>query len=341
MTAIDPTTPHPTNRLATRLQRRFVAAVAISIAAATSGFLIGLPSASRAADVLQEINHTCAVNEGCFAGDAAGYPVTISATGRYRLTGNLVIPDAATVGISIAADHVDLDLSGFVVRGPVVCSGVPLVCTPSNGTAAGIASTPGRVGVRVRNGVVRGAGFGGIALGAESTVEDVRVRSNGGNGIVVGDESKVSGAISSQNENNGVVVRRGSVVSECVVSRNAQSGLVLGAGTGGDGSGAVISASLLYQNEISGIFTSEVGVDLAGATVTGNVVYDNGFGGIVINQGGNAVSGNVVVSNTDTGLLAGASSVTDNTVAGNGLDVHASTGSFLGGNSCGGTATCP
>ena len=36
-----------------------------------------------------EINQICAVETGCFPGDAAGFPVTLTTPGSYALTGNL------------------------------------------------------------------------------------------------------------------------------------------------------------------------------------------------------------------------------------------------------------
>jgi len=49
-------------------------------------------------------------------GDAAGFPVTISEVGSYRLTGNLSI--GSTDAIEITADNVTLDLNGFLIIGP-------------------------------------------------------------------------------------------------------------------------------------------------------------------------------------------------------------------------------
>jgi hypothetical protein len=41
-----------------------------------------------AVDGVLEINQAC-VSVGCFPGDLAGFPVTISSTGSYRLTSSL------------------------------------------------------------------------------------------------------------------------------------------------------------------------------------------------------------------------------------------------------------
>ena len=46
-----------------------------------AAFLLStLPCPSFASDGVVEINQTCAITTGCFAGDASGFPVTIQAT---------------------------------------------------------------------------------------------------------------------------------------------------------------------------------------------------------------------------------------------------------------------
>src|SRR5512140_1214692 len=50
--------------------------------------------------------------------DTAGFPVTISEPGSYRLSGNLTVADAASTAIQITADNVTLDLNGFTISGP-------------------------------------------------------------------------------------------------------------------------------------------------------------------------------------------------------------------------------
>ena len=76
---------------------------------------------------------------GLIAGDAAGYPVTLSQPGSYRLTSNLVQPGATTSVLRATANNVSIDLGGFTVEGPVSCtgSGSALICSPS-GAGLGI-----------------------------------------------------------------------------------------------------------------------------------------------------------------------------------------------------------
>jgi hypothetical protein len=63
-----------------------------------------------AVDGVLEINQACAVQTGCFAGDTAGFPVTIDGgVGKsYRLTANLVVPDVETTAIEVRATEVQI-----------------------------------------------------------------------------------------------------------------------------------------------------------------------------------------------------------------------------------------
>ena len=51
-------------------------------------------------------------------GDTAGFPVTISQPGSYRLSSNLTVPNATTSAIQITSHGVSLDLNGFSIIGP-------------------------------------------------------------------------------------------------------------------------------------------------------------------------------------------------------------------------------
>ncbi|MBY0400189.1 hypothetical protein K2X89_07835, partial [Myxococcota bacterium] len=120
--------------------------------------LMTLSFPALATDGVLEVNQTCAVQTGCFAGDTAGFPVTISGSaGRsYRLTSDLVVPNEVTDGIQVSTDNVTIDLGGFEMRGPVVCTAVG--CTPAvefGGVGVDAATASGTA---VRNGSIRGMG---------------------------------------------------------------------------------------------------------------------------------------------------------------------------------------
>jgi hypothetical protein len=149
-------------------------------------------------------------------GDAAGFPVTISRPGNYRLAGNLTVPNADTPAIQIAADNVTLDLNGFAILGPTDCSRFPCV---GRGAGIGVLSvasgqTP-RFNITVRNGTIQGMGSAGIILiGDSNLVERVTARGNGGLGI----------ALFSSSEQGASVIR------DSVVQRNSDTGIILQVG---------------------------------------------------------------------------------------------------------------
>src|SRR5215469_10191566 len=70
-------------------------------------------------------------------GDPPGFPVVLFESGSYRLSGNLTVPDKDTPAIFIAAPSVTIDLNGFSILGPNVCTGNPpdtgIACTLSGG----------------------------------------------------------------------------------------------------------------------------------------------------------------------------------------------------------------
>jgi hypothetical protein len=202
--------------------------------------------------------------------DMPGFPVTISQPGSYRLTGNLVVPDAATTAVQITADDVTLDLNGFSILGPNVCMPNPVRCTFSGGGGIGVmAVAPAGVvspaNVRVKNGTVRGMGGHGIRMMGDGTVvEIVHAVSNGGPGIVVG-EGSVLDSVAKLNGSGAALV--GLIVRGCVASNN-----------------------------VFGIFIRPGGVAI------GNTAKENAAGGISVNNV--SATGNTAVDNTGYGIDA-------------------------------------
>src|SRR5947207_10653708 len=106
-----------------------------------------------AVDGVVLINQSAALAGNVTPGDTPGFPVTISVSGSYRLSGNLTVPDANTTAIEIDADNVTIDLNGFSIIGPTVCSGVPVTsCSP---TGSGVGITSFQSMISVYNGVIR------------------------------------------------------------------------------------------------------------------------------------------------------------------------------------------
>jgi len=183
-----------------------------------------LAQGSLASDGVMEINQACATSStGCFPGDTAGFPVTIAQSGSYRLTGNLTVP-FGTTAIQIDAVSVTLDLGGFIVSGPNVCTGYPTTGCTSVGGTPGINSE--QFLVVVRNGSVTGMGGDGIRLaGASSAVDSVRVLSCGSDGIRTGAAGRVTNSFSGGNRFDGIEIGDGGRAEGNETRANGSSGI--------------------------------------------------------------------------------------------------------------------
>lgn len=144
-------------------------------------------------------------------GDTAGFPVTLSRPGSYRLSGNLTAP-AGTHGFLIASPGVTLDLNGFTLASEGIGGTYP------NGVFDG--STVGnpidQPRAEIRNGHI--AGFYGAVNMQKSravVVENLRILfpSASGTTILVGPYSRVQ---------RNIVDGRGYISSVCpsVVTEN-------------------------------------------------------------------------------------------------------------------------
>src|SRR5579863_4016947 len=98
--------------------------------------LLAFAPAALAVDGTVLINQSTITNglPGCPTG--GHFPIVICQSGSYRLSGNLTVP-ANTDGIDINADNVTLDLNGFSILGPTVCSGSPLTCIRNTAPPSG------------------------------------------------------------------------------------------------------------------------------------------------------------------------------------------------------------
>jgi parallel beta-helix repeat protein len=188
--------------------------------------LAGLCSNGYAVDGVVLIDQNRALAGNVTPGDAPGFPVTISLSGSYRLSGNLTVPDANTTAILITADNVTIDLNGFSILGPTVCSGGPPVtsCSPT-GMGRGVDGGSQR-SITVINGSVRGMGMAGIYfdfMGGGGRVENVHADSNGGFGIHIS-YGTVSGNTATGNGDFGIFVAY-STVSDNTATGNEQGGI--------------------------------------------------------------------------------------------------------------------
>jgi hypothetical protein len=101
----------------------------------------------------------------------------ISQPGSYRLVNNLTMKGVGTC-LSITADFVTIDLSGFTITGPNQVPG-PIIL----GTAIRDLGD-NSVGITVRNGSIRGFAAGVNLRGSGSLVEGLRVSLGNGGGII-------------------------------------------------------------------------------------------------------------------------------------------------------------
>jgi hypothetical protein len=272
--------------------------------------LLTFATPALAVDGVLEINQTCAVQTGCFAGDTAGFPVIITTPGSYRLTSNLTVPDENTSAIEIEADNVSVDLNGFSILGPTVCSFNG--CSPTGG---GMGIEGGGVrGLSVTNGTIQGMGDTGIQLTVGSgggRVERVRAISNGRVGISPGEEALVSHCTALNNGLNGISVGGRSVVTHSTANDNQGNGVAAAGISLGLGSIAVNNTA--FSNDGTGIRCS------ARCTVLGNNVGNNGNFGLVL--GSNSGYANNVITVNTGGTVSG--------------------GVEIGGNVCDTNAICP
>ena len=134
---------------------------------------------------------------------AGGFPYTITQPGSYRLAGNLTVPNANTTAILVHADNVTIDLNGFSILGPTVCTGIPVTSCSPTGSGFGI-DARSQSGITVVNGVIHGMGDLGVRISGGS-VEKLQVSSNGGFGISV-ERGRIADSIAESNGNSGISV---------------------------------------------------------------------------------------------------------------------------------------
>jgi hypothetical protein len=236
------------------------------------------------------------------------FPITIAQPGSYVLVSNLTVPDANTTAISVTADEVTIDLNGYSIVGPTICSGSPHVsgCSPV-GSGVGIDSS-GKIGTTVLNGSVRGMGSNGIVI-SDGSVHRVKAISNGGNGISVPTPSSsvyfgtmVTDSIANSNGGDGIYyiasvidstasfnlgtgISAEAVVSRCAAQSNGQVGI----GTYNN-LGTVANSTAAYNGTIG----------ISAYQVTDSEATTNGDKGIAAS----AATGCAVTNNTGTPELS-------------------------------------
>lgn len=232
----------------------------------TKGLLIAIAMAV-APVYLYAVDGVVLINQAT-VNAAGGFPYVISQSGSYKLSGNLTVPDANTTAIIAAADNVAIDLNGFSIIGPVVCSGGPPVtsCSPTVAGAAAIGMSSLFNGTSISNGTIRGMGEFGIGLsGTGNRIVNVQAYSNASSGIVV--TGRLSAIVTSSSSNNN-------------------------GGDGFDVQGTVIG-NIAIGNKGNGIQIN------ARSTISDNVTTQNGGNGIT---GEGTILGNTSVANGGAGI---------------------------------------
>jgi hypothetical protein len=203
-----------------------------------SFFFPGAASVAYAVDGVVLIDQNRALAGGVTAGDAPGFPVSITQPGSYRLSGNLNVP-SGTSGIVIEADYVTIDLNGFRIAG----AGAQL--SLSGITTGGVA----RIGIAVRNGTITDF-LDGVSLFAVNGVrsgEIQRIRAiNNVVGIDSGDNAIVNENTVIGNLFFGIAAGRNSVITGNVASGN-DTGMFVGPNS-------VATGNTLSQNHDVGLF---------------------------------------------------------------------------------------
>lgn len=195
-----------------------------------------LASIASASSGVLEINQACALNGGCFPGDTAGFPVTISGNAgkSYQLTGDLDLTAHPTAtAIEITGSFVTFDLAGFEIAGPTVCTGdigFDFECLPINPGAYGIRLTGNVVAVTIHSGTIRGMGIGGIQGTSDvlSRVENITVSNNGGLGVALNDQSMVNKVSAHRNALQGIWLMNRGLISHSFAIQNGGHGFNTG-----------------------------------------------------------------------------------------------------------------
>jgi hypothetical protein len=258
--------------------------------------------AAEATDGVIEINQARAMAGEITTGDGMGFPVSLTQSGSYRLTGNLDVTGVASpetvTAILITASFVTLDLNGFSLRGPAVCTGFPVSsCAPSGG-GIGIDSHVANH-VRISNGIVRGFGNMGIYAG-NAIIEAVQVFGNAATGLWLSAGGQISDSAAIQNGFDGFA-----------------------------GAGVIATRSRSVGNKLAGFYLDPG--EIRDCEAAGN-------GGYGINIGAGLATENVSRGNVDCAIRGPGGGYARNNVSG---AVTLCLGTEIGENICNGTATCP
>jgi hypothetical protein len=227
------------------------------------------------------INQANALAGNVTPGDTAGFPVTISQPGSYKLSSNLVITDPTATGILITADHVTIDLNGFSIIGPNVCNGqgssAPTSCTVSNTQGIGIDGGE-HLGITIMNGHIQGMGFLALVCLQDAHIEGIKAIGNASgiqaNGVIIHNIMDYnltvgfngSGIVEGNVANaNGIGFIAGGVVKDNIANFNSNTGFF-----------GQVGSTVLSGNSAKGNTTAQIFVACPGSATgnSGTITYN-------------------------------------------------------------------
>lgn len=238
--------------------------------------LVAFGSASTLASAQALVDHNKVLAGNVTPGDGAGYPLTLSKPGHYKLMSNLVVP-AGIGGVVITSPDVTLDLNGFSIGGPNVCTqnlGTKVVTCSQPGSSIGIdAGTSSVPRSTIRNGIVKGFGKWGIYANDNVRLQGLVVSHNASHGYQGNfDYSKVGVLIEDSlfelNGGTAILMEHGTVMRTRVASSDV--GIVAGI------SGLVQESFVTYNKGVGlmnlvarGTLTESNGVNRSGVRSMG------------------------------------------------------------------------
>lgn len=234
---------------------------------------LGLALAS-AASAQVVITQASALAGGVSAGDAPGFPVTLSETGSYVLGSNLYPPGVSA--IQITGSNVSLDLKGFTIDGGGRCSPNGIAPAVGNTCAGTVAQSWALVDivaprVRVFNGSIVGSAGDGVSVRGNTASSDQVLSGHRLNDLVIAHnralglrEVDFGGLLRNirfhLNGQEGAYLSPEAVAENVYASRNGYEGVVAVNTLNGrrvtsvlnDGSGVFVDSGLLSLAESSG-----------------------------------------------------------------------------------------
>jgi parallel beta-helix repeat protein len=228
-------------------------------------------------------------------------PFIITNGGSYYLTTNLTGSGGGTNGITITANHVTLDLGGFVLSG-----------IPGSGTAINVPAL--QTNLVIHNGTIRGWASGVFGNCVNGEFANLKVSDNSGG--IQGGYGCVAVRCSFYNNSYGLQVSDGSTVKDCIGQSTGTAILA--------SDGCTVESCTAMGNGFVGISVGN------GCTVKGCTAKANFPAGIKTGDGCTLESC-TAMNNTSTGIVAGAGCTIKGCTAKSNLaaGIHANDGSTI------------